>query len=186
MTKNQDLSGHIIVSQPNSADPYFSNSVIIVAKHTPTGAWGLMINKPTTKITLDQIMRQTGILSDKLDKIYVGGPVDTNRVYILHTLDWHSSTTMKITKDIGITTDISILSAISVDQGPALFRTCLGLTSWGAKQLDNECSGNLPWKKSDSWLYAPAMIQTTFHLTSDDQWKQGIDYVAKTAISKWF
>ena len=185
MIEKQDLSGHIIVAQPNSADPYFSNAVIVVAKHTPSGAWGLMVNKPTVKITLDQVMRQTGIFSDKTDKIYVGGPVDNNRVYILHTLDWQSGTTMKVTKDIGITTDVSILAAIALDEGPALFRTCLGLSSWGAGQLDNECAGNPPWKKSDSWLYAPATIPTAFHLTGDDQWNQSIDYVAKNAISKW-
>ena len=186
MIENKDLTGHIIVSQPSSADPYFANSVIIVAKHTPHGAWGLMVNKPTVKITLDHIMRTTGILSDKSDKVYVGGPVDSNRVYVLHTLDWQSSTTMKITKDIGVTTDVSILTAIAADEGPALFRTCLGLASWGPGQLDSECAGTLPWKQSESWLYAPATIQSTFHLTGDDQWNQSIEYVAKTAISKWF
>lgn len=185
MTEKKDLSGHLLVAQPSSADPYFSNSVIVVAKHTPAGAWGLMVNKPTQKITLNQVMQQTGILSDKSDKIYVGGPVDNNRVYVLHTLDWRSSTTMPISKDIGITTDISILAAISEDEGPALFRTCLGLSSWSPGQLDNECAGIAPWRQSDSWLYAPATIQTAFHLTGDDQWNQSIDYVAKTAISKW-
>ena len=73
MTEKKDLSGHLLVAQPSSADPYFSNSVIVVAKHTPAGAWGLMVNKPTQKITLNQVMQQTGILSDKSDKIYVGG-----------------------------------------------------------------------------------------------------------------
>lgn len=186
MSEKKDLSGHIIVAQPNSADPYFSKSVVVIARHTPSGAWGLMVNKPTVKITLDQIMQQTGIISDKTDKIYVGGPVDNNRVYILHTLDWQSTTTMHITKDIGVTTDISVLAAISADQGPALFRTCLGLSSWGPGQLDNECLGTLPWKKSDSWLYAPATVETAFHLTGDLQWNQSIEYVAKTAISTWF
>ena len=181
-----DLTGQIIVSKPKNGDPYFSNSVIVVGKHGPGGSWGMIVNKPTQKITLSVIMRQTGILCRREDKVYVGGPVDTHRVYVLHTLDWSAPTTMEINKEIGVTTDISILAAIAGNEGPALFRTCLGMCQWGPKQLDGEYKGEAPWKPYDSWLSAPASVESVFHLTGDEQWEQSIDYVAKTQVSSWF
>jgi putative transcriptional regulator len=186
MIEKKDLTGQIIASRPNNADTYFSKSVIIVGKHSPTGSWGLVVNKPTEKITLDHIMRQTGILSKKEDKVYIGGPVDTNRVYIVHTLDWTAPTTMQITKDIGVTTDISILAAIAGNEGPALFRTCLGICQWAPKQLDGEYFGQEPWSPADSWVDAPATIEAVFHLNEEDQWIHGIDYITKNNISNWF
>jgi putative transcriptional regulator len=180
-----NLTGNILVSQPKSEDPYFSKSVILIAKHGPGGAWGLMVNKPTPNISLDHIMRSAGIMSSKQDKIFIGGPVENNRVNIIHSLDWNSSTTMAITDDIGITNDIGVLAAIAQNQGPALFRTCVGMCGWEAGQLDGEYQGDPPWKQQNRWLDTPATIESVFHLTEEEQWQRGIEIVAQNKISSW-
>jgi putative transcriptional regulator len=180
-----NLTGHILVSQPRNEDPYFSQSVVLIAKHSTSGAWGLVVNKPTSVITLDNIMKSAGIVSNKKDKVYFGGPVENNRVHIIHTLDWASSNTITITKDIGITNDMSILAAISQNEGPALFRTCVGVCGWEAGQLEGEYKGEHPWKSQNKWLDAPATIESVFHLTEEDQWKRAIEIVAQNKISEW-
>jgi putative transcriptional regulator len=185
MTGTSNLAGSILVSQPKCEDPYFSKSVIIIGKHGPQGAWGLMTNKITNSITLDQVMKSVGIMSNKQDKVYIGGPVDTNRVHILHSIDWMASSTIQISPEIGITSDISVLAAISQDQGPALYRACIGMSGWGPGQLDGELRGEHPWKTSNRWLDAPATIESVFHLHDDEQWQQCIDIVAKNKISNW-
>lgn len=156
-----------------------------MADDSRMGSWGLMVNKPTEKITLDMVMKSAGIFSNKKDKIYFGGPVDTQRVHVLHTLDWTTGSTMAITKDIGITNEISILAAIAQDQGPALYRVCLGVSSWAPDQLREEYDAIPPRKQQDSWLDSPATIETVFHLSDDEQWQQAIEHVAKNAVKSW-
>ena len=185
MRGKTNLTGNIIVSQPKSEDPYFSQSLILIAKHSPSGAWGIMVNKPTTAINLESIMRSVGVLSHKQDKVFIGGPVDSHRVHILHSLDWSSSTTMAITDDIGVTNDVGILTAIAANEGPALFRTCVGMCGWEAGQLEGEIRGDAPWKQQNRWLNTTATIQSVFHLNEAEQWQQGIELVAKDKISSW-
>lgn len=185
MSDKINFTGKILVSPPMSQDGFFSKGVVFVAKDNHMGTWGLMVNKPTDKITLDMIMKSTGIFSSKQDKIYFGGPVDTQRVHVLHTLDWSINSTMVITKDIGITNDVSVLAAISRDSGPALFRVCLGVSSWAPGQLLEEYYAEPPRRTQDSWLDAPSSIETVFHLSHEEQWEQAIEHVAKNKINSW-
>jgi putative transcriptional regulator len=186
MSQNKNLAGRILVSQPKSDDPYFSKSVILVAKHGSRGSWGLMINKATPNLTLGTIMQAVGIDSNKSDRVYVGGPVDTHRVCVVHSMDWQSYNTIQIAPDLGITNELQVLAAISQNEGPALFRTCIGSCGWGPGQLDGELQGKFPWKSHNAWLDAPADIESVFSLSEDDQWQKGIELVAKTAVDKWF
>lgn len=185
MSKIKSLTGNIIVSQPRSEDPYFSKGVILVAKHSATGSWGVMVNKPTPHLVLGTIMQAVGINSNKRDRVFVGGPVDTHRVLVIHSLDWQSSNTIKITSDIGITNEMGILAAISQDEGPALYRTCIGSCGWAPNQLDGEFRGDPPWKLQNRWLDAPATIESVFNLVEDDQWNRSIELVAQNKIASW-
>lgn len=185
MNEVKNLAGRILVSPPKSEDPYFSKSVIVMAKHGPQGAWGLMINKYTPNLTLGTIMQAVGIDSKKQDKVFIGGPVDTHRVCIVHSLDWYSHNTIQVNKDIGITNEMQILAAISLNEGPALYRVCIGSCGWGPGQLDGEYQGSAPWKPQNRWLDAPATIESTFSLSGDDQWQKGIEFVAQDAVANW-
>lgn len=185
MSNEANLAGRILVSQPKCEDPYFSKSVVLMAKHGPQGAWGIMINKHTPNLTLGTIMQAVGIDSIKKDKVFVGGPVDTHRVCIVHSLDWQSHNTIMITPEIGITNEMQILAAISQNEGPALYRACLGSCGWGAGQLDGEYRGLPPWKMQNRWLDAPATIESVFSLSGDEQWQKGIEAVAQHTVSNW-
>jgi putative transcriptional regulator len=187
MSEFKSLSGKILVSQPKAdLDPYFSKSVILVGTHNVRGSWGVMVNKTTPNLTLGTIMQSVGIDSQKTDRIFIGGPVDTHRVCIVHSLDWQSSNTIQITPEIGITNELQILAAISQNEGPALYRTCVGSCGWGAGQLDKEYNGEASWKPQNRWLVAPATIESIFNLSEEDQWQKSIEHVAQHAVSNWF
>ena len=185
MNQSLNLSGHIIIPQPRARDPYFSKSVIVIASHTASGAWGLMVNKPTRTLLLENIMSAVGIESQKQDKVFLGGPVETHRVNIVHSLDWSSLSTMRINNDIGITNDVSVLAAIQEGFGPALYRTCLGVAAWSAGQLEAEYEGQSPWRQEDRWLDAPATLESVFNLNGDEQWEKCIEFVAKNKTAAW-
>jgi putative transcriptional regulator len=185
MKDSLNLTGHIVVSQPKCRDSFFSKGVIMVVDHKPNGAWGLMVNKPTRSLTLDTVMQAVGIESKKQDKIFVGGPVESHRVNIIHSLDWCAANTIKIGNDFGITNNLSVLAAIQEGTGPALFRACLGAAVWSAGQLEAEYEGQSPWRQEDRWLDAPATLESVFNLNSDEQWERCIEIVAKNKVSAW-
>jgi len=185
MKGSLNLTGHIIVAQPKGIDSIFSKGVILVAKHNAEGAWGVMINKPTNKVNLGQVMRSTGIDSQSNESIFVGGPVDTHRIHIVHTLDWRSPNTVLVTPEIGITSEMSAMAAISAGSGPNLYRVCVGLCGWGAGQLEGEYKGLPPWKPEHRWLDAPASIEAVFDTSNDTQWEKCIDIVASSKVSDW-
>jgi len=186
MIGSLNLTGHILASQPKGPDSLFTRGIIVVAKHNDEGAWGLMVNKPTTRISLSQVMASTGIAYSGQESIYVGGPVDTHRVHVIHSLDWQSAGTVPVTSEIGITSEMSVMLAIAGGEGPNLFRTCLGVTGWAAGQLDGEYKGLPPWKPEQRWLDAPATIDAVFNLNNDEQWEKCIDIVASSKVSAWF
>jgi len=181
-----NLTGHILVAQPKGLESIFSKSVVLIAKHGADGAWGVMVNKSTPKVTLDAVMSSTGISYSNPEPIYVGGPVDHNRVHVVHSLDWHTGSTVMVTSEIGITSELSVMTAIAGGVGPKLYRACVGVSAWAAGQLEGEYKGLPPWKLEHRWLDAPATIESVFNNNNDEQWEKAIELVASNKIADWF
>jgi len=186
MNDNKFLNGQILVSQPKNMDHYFSKNVVLIAQHNLTGAWGVVVNRPSKTVTIQTIMEAVGIEYQGTELVYIGGPVESTRVHVIHTLDWTSPSTLKITKDIGITGDVSILSAISQGEGPKLYRAGVGLAVWSAGQLEGEQSGLDPWTASHRWLTAPATVDLCLTGAGEEQWQRSIDRCVNHCIADLF
>lgn len=187
MEGSLNLTGHILCAQPRCVDSLFARSVIVIAKHSDENSWGVMVNKPHETVTVGQVMEMAGVeFHNDPTPIYKGGPVEPGRVHVIHTLDWAGPSTVPVSGDIGITSDISVLAAIAGGQGPELYRVVAGICAWGPKQLDGEYKGLPPWKLEHRWLDAPVNIDAVFDQNGDDQWKKSIEIVANSKISTWF
>ena len=186
MNNSNFLNGQILVSQPKNLDHHFSKSVVLMAQHSITGAWGVIVNKPARTVTMQNIMIAAGIEYQGPELVYLGGPVESTRVHVIHTLDWSSPSTLKITDKIGITGDVSILSAISQGEGPKLYRAGVGLAVWSAGQLDGEQSGLDPWTASHRWLTAPATVDLCLTGAGEEQWQRSIDRCVSHRIADLF
>lgn len=187
MEGSLNLTGHILAMPPAGSDPdsVFTRSVVLIVSHKKEGAWGLIVNKRNPRISLDIVMQSAGIEYPHAESTYVGGPVEPQRVYIVHTLDWRSQSTVAVTPEIGITGDMSVLAAISQGEGPKLYRACIGISGWAPGQLDGEYKGLPPWNAKRSWLDAPATIDAVFNSNGDEQWEQAIDIIATSKVSNW-
>lgn len=186
MSDKDFLNGQILIAQPVNQDNHFAKTVVLIAQHNHTGAWGVVVNKPSKTVSMTDIMSAVGIDYVGQETVYIGGPVEPNRVHVIHTLDWSSPSTMQITKDIGITGDVSILAAIKANEGPALYRAGVGLAVWSAGQLDGEQSGQAPWTKEHIWLTTPATVDLCLQEIGDDQWQNAIDAALKNKIADLF
>lgn len=186
MTVHNRLTGQLLISQPKNQDRHFTKSVILVAQHNETGAWGVVVNKQARTVSLKDIMNAVGIDYSGDEVAYVGGPVEPTRVHVVHSLDWSSPGTLKISDDLGITGDITILTAISRGEGPRSFRAGVGLAVWSAGQLDGEQTGTTPWTPEHVWLTAPATSDLCLTGASDEQWQNAIEASVKQKISEFF
>lgn len=184
-----NFQGHLLIAQPRCVSNFFSRSTVLIARHSQDGAWGVIVNRVFSRLEsgLTRVCAGMGVeLDPDLDQpIWVGGPVETNRIHVVHTMDWHSQSTLAITADLGITSDLSVITAIAGREGPQQFRVCIGMCGWSAGQLEGEMSGMPPWLPEHRWLWAPATEHNVFDFSEVSQWQHGIMTAASITTSQW-
>ena len=133
-----------IVATDRMNDSRFKNTVIIMLDHDEKGAMGIVINKPLGEISLSSLINKSKNLTIKKKElinvnitIYWGGPLDRNKILILHSNDYKNKTT-KNYKNISISTDYKALVAIAEKKGPKKSLVILGVSAWSNGQLEGE------------------------------------------------
>lgn len=168
MVENTSLRNQFLVAMPGMVDGNFDHTVTLLCEHTPEGAMGLVVNRPTT-LELGDMLQHMGIESGQLttgsSPVFWGGPVQPERGFVLHSTGagvWDS--TLKLSDAISVTTSKDILVAISQGQGPANYLVTLGYAGWSAGQLESEILHN-------SWLNAPADSAILFGTPTAARWE---------------
>ena len=162
-----NLTGHFLIAMPSLNDGFFNHAVTYICEHDESGSFGLIINQETT-ITLKQVLNEMKIeCGDNYNEdlsIFIGGPVDQGRGFILHrpTGNWSSSLAVK--NDVALTTSKDILQAIANNEGPEDCIVALGYAGWAAGQLEQEMASN-------TWLSCPADEQIIFNTPVEERWK---------------
>lgn len=183
----QNYQGYFLASHPKRQEPILRKSVILILDHNASGATGLQINKPfPSDVSLSTVMQNVGLHSNFDQPLYNGGPEATNRIHVIHTLDWYSPTTVHLTDQIGVSNDVSVLAAISENEGPEYFRVVAGFTRWLPGHLEGEMTGEEPWDINHSWSYLPGEVDTLFGLDDIDQWHRVITDSGRMQVSSWF
>jgi len=153
-----NLTHQFLIAMPGMVDPNFAGSVVYVCEHSDKGALGLVINRPSD-ITLeglfDRVELQLEIALRKDDPVMIGGPVQTERGFVLHSPGTRYNSTLPITEAIALTTSKDVLEAIAGGAGPEKMLVTLGYSGWGAGQLEGEIAAN-------AWLTVSATPQILF------------------------
>jgi putative transcriptional regulator len=183
----QSYRGYLLAAHPKRPEPLLRRSVMLILDHDSTGAIGLQINKPYTDITFDTVMNNVGLANPQGDQpLYNGGLEGTNRIHVIHSLDWFSPNTIKLTERVGVSNDMSVLAALSQGEGPEYFRVVAGFTKWLPKHLTGEILGEEPWNINHTWTFIPADLEILFNMDDTDQWHRIITESGKLQISSWF
>jgi putative transcriptional regulator len=153
------LDGQLLIAMPIMSDPRFARSVIYICAHSEDGAMGLVINQRASHISFPDLLTKLNIvpastegISDCVRKmsIYVGGPVETGRGFVLHSSDYFvNDSTLPIEDGVCLTATIDILKAIAAGNGPNRSILALGYAGWSPGQLESEIQAN-------GWLNCPA------------------------------
>lgn len=188
MENDEHLKGLLIAAHPKRADNVLRKGVLLIIDQDYTGCIGLQINKPmTSSPNLASVMNSLGIPYNQDTPIYFGGSENTNRIIVVHSTDWMATSSTKITDDVAISNDLSVLAAISNNQGPSKFRAIAGYTRWVSGHLESEIEVESPYYDiTTSWSTVTACEELVFASEGVDQWHYILEQSAKAQISTWF
>lgn len=133
--------GSLLISEPLMEDSYFSRSAILVLDEPEDGGhFGLILNKPT-EMTLQDLMPEWE--AGRRVRIYCGGPVDMNRMFLLHTLGEKLGSNTEVLPGIYVGADLDKIIEY-VEEGGEIdgkIRFFLGYCGWSPGQLSGEING---------------------------------------------
>ena len=122
-------------------DPRFERTVILIVEHGPSGAMGLVINKPVGERPLASVLEALGQKDGDVTgnvRVFAGGPVRPEVGFVVHSSDYRRPETVAITDHLSITSSIAILQDIGAKRGPAKVLVTFGYAGWGPDQLEHE------------------------------------------------
>ena len=162
------LHGKLLIAMPGMPDNRFERSVLFMIQHSATGAMGLIVNKPIPQLTFRELMQQMSIETTPATStraVLFGGPVETDRGYVLHGHDGgNRPSTLDVTPGISLTPTVDMLRAIADGRGPAQWLLALGYAGWGPGQIESEIAAN-------SWIHCDADPSLVFEAAAEDKWR---------------
>jgi putative transcriptional regulator len=153
------LDGQLLIAMPSMLDQRFARSVIYLCAHSEEGAMGIIVNQPARVRNFPDLLVQLQVIApqerislpSRAEDIQVlsGGPVQTDRGFVLHTPDFFlDNSTLPIDDGVSLTATIDILRAIAAGRGPDRALLALGYAGWDPGQLEEEIQRN-------GWLNCP-------------------------------
>ena len=169
-TPVQSLQGQFLLAMPSMGDPRFLRSVIYMVAHDSEGAMGFIINKRAEGLSLGDILKdmpetvaKTGLVNLP---VYVGGPVQNDRGFVLHTSDYEKTqNSLSQELPIALTQSADVLIDAAHGRGPETMRLFLGYAGWGPGQIEGELQDN-------AWLVCDANIAEIFTSQSDNLYEK--------------
>ena len=172
------LAGRLLVAMPSIGDPRFERAVIFVVAHNAEHAMGLTVNRPVEGLSVRRLLRRLGVKSSiemPRDLVMMGGPVERDRGFVLHTDDYRSpASSMPVIPGVSLTATPEVLEAIAGHNSrPRRSLLALGYAGWGPGQLEEEIMGA-------TWLTCDADETLIFGDDHAGKWRRAL---AKIGVS---
>src|SRR5210317_2077166 len=166
MQTDSSLTNQLLIAMPGMLDPNFSTTVTLICEHNDEGALGIVINRPTP-LKLGGLFEQLSVddpdPSAAGNPVLSGGPVGTERGFVLHGPEQSYENTLAVSDSIQLTLSRDIIDALASGDGPDQSLVALGYAGWEPGQLENEMLAN-------SWLNVPATPEIVFNIPFEDRW----------------
>lgn len=162
--KRNARKGRILLAEPFADDDYFKRSVVYLCDHNKEGSFGFVLNN-----FLDVNLYEFTKNFPKIDtRVSIGGPVETQSIYFLHTLGDKILGSAHIADGIYIGGDYDQLMQLITDGTVTNkdVRFFLGYAGWTAKQLNQEI-------KKHAWIVVPVMNRgEVMDFSVDNLWER--------------
>ena len=170
-----NLAGQFLIAMPNLSGDTFERTVVYICEHSSNGALGLIVNR-TADVKVSEILNKLATEdsdirythSTRADQaVLLGGPVQTERGFVLHAPFQQYASTVRISERLGLTSSRDILEDWAQGQGPKHMLLALGYAGWSAGQLEKELARN-------AWLTVPADEHVLFETLPSEKYSQAM------------
>ena len=170
----ESVKGNFLVATEQMMDPRFEKTVIVMLENDETGAWGFVINKPLGSVPLGSLISKSEFTDNKKKElhdvkipVFWGGPVNENRILVLHSQEYKNKTTKNF-KDVSISSGYKTLFEIADNKGPKKNLVILGISSWGGGQLEGEM-------ERAGWTLSEINTDLIFETDNAEKWLNAIN-----------
>ena len=169
--------GKFLVASRNMQDPRFKETVILLIDYGMHGAVGLIINRPT-EVKLSTLFPDIENLQQRKDTVYIGGPVEYNKMMMIIKSGANPDQSKHIFEDIYVSSSRALLRQMVDDIDEKMrFRMYAGYAGWAPRQLDQEILRG-------GWHVLKADSKTVFDKDSSEIWPELIRKVPAEWV--WF
>lgn len=181
MSITESLANHFLIAMPGMRDPNFARTLTYICEHNRDGALGLIVNRPL-ELSLATLFERVNLPLPPGERhdffatrpVYFGGPVQTDRGFVLHRPPGQWQSSLKVTDEIALTSSRDVLQALFDTGEPHDVIVTLGYAGWAAGQLEWELAQN-------AWLTVAADPEIIFSLPPEERLNAamhalGVDY----------
>jgi putative transcriptional regulator len=169
------LAGRLLVAMPGIGDPRFERAVVFLCAHNAQHAMGLAVNRPVEGLSIGNVLmrlkigEKNGSIELPDDLVLMGGPVERDRGFVLHTDDYMSPPhSERVAPGIGLTATPDVLEAIAGhNTRPRRSLLALGYAGWEGGQLEREIVAN-------TWLICDADEDLIFDAHHATKWERAL------------
>jgi putative transcriptional regulator len=143
------LANHFLIAMPAMDDPNFSRTLTFICEHNEDGAIGIIVNRPDGPEPCRAVRPGQHSARGRTAEarfadlpVYFGGPVQTDRGFVLHRPAGHWQSSLNVSDSLSLTSSRDILQAMGSTGEPAEVLVSLGYAGWTAGQLEWELSQN--------------------------------------------
>ena len=166
MDRDDSLINQLLIAMPGMEDPNFTTTVTLICEHNDDGALGIIINRPLNlKLSglFEQLAVEDADPSAADNPVMSGGPVGTERGFVLHGKEHSFENTLTVSDEIQLTLSRDVIDAMATGEGPKKSLVAIGYAGWEPGQLEQEMLAN-------SWLNVAATPELVFDTPFEDRW----------------
>ncbi|MBT8212691.1 MAG: YqgE/AlgH family protein [Acidimicrobiia bacterium] len=152
-----NVTGKLLLAVPALSDPNFHQSVLFIIDHAPAGAFGVILNRPTT---LDVVDPLPGAAASEPAVVFEGGPVQREGALAIATVGGEVEGWSPLPEAPGSDLGLVDVERAMSEGWPATrqLRIFSGHAGWSAGQLDSELA-------DDGWVAVSARGEDLFTST---------------------
>lgn len=161
------LAPVLLVSMPQMLDPNFSRTVVLLAEYGRHGAFGIVVNRQMSEPAHEVVKPDPPMDIRKDVHLYVGGPVEPNRAWVLTKHRELDGDALEISDGVYLSAAPELIRHALQSSPDPQMRLVIGYAGWAPGQLDDELA-------SSSWLMAPVQPDLLFDIPISAMWETAI------------
>jgi len=179
-------TGKLLIARPGIEHSLFAESVIYVCQDLPTGATGLILNKPLDDLKVSNICDIGDMTYLNHEPLYQGGPIKASSVTMLHTKGWWSANTIDVGEYISLSSDEFMLDKLSINNSPDEWRMFAGICMWTPGQLEAEIDGTGSYTSSGNWIILEPKLEDIFVDNFESHWEKAVEMYSSQLVNTYF